>query len=166
MTKTKKADGFTIHISDYQRAQFIEALSSAAVRDLEGAARERINERIDAEVAKRVTDALEDIVTIRLEKTVDQMLSEGWVSTDKWGNEKKRLSTRERISEFFDGRESSYSDSPTRLQKIVSDRIEAAMKTDLDIELVRVRKAFREQVDGVLQAKLMDALRAALGLSK
>jgi hypothetical protein len=158
-----RTDGATtkvsFELSGYDENRIVEMVVESLVRRAWKATEKRCADAIAARVDDRVDEILEE--TIR--PTVERCVADGWTMTDQWGRPQKTLSLQDRVTAWLDEKYDSYR-SGTRLQKIVEDKVNEALSKELAAELTRARDAFRAQVDGVLQAKLGESLRAALGL--
>lgn len=149
----------TFELENYDENRIVSMVVESLVRRAWKRAEERVADAIAARVDDRVNEILEE--TIR--PTVEKCVADGWTMTDQWGRKEKTLSLQDRVISWLDGQYDSYRKG-TRLQKIVEDHVTKAINEDLAGELKRAKDAFREQLDGVLQAKLKESLRDALGL--
>ena len=103
---------------------------------------------------------------------VRRVLEEGWHATDSYG--RRTAEAKHTVSSFVlslfttpinDGY-SGRTGGPTHVQKISTKIVDEFVSKDLTAEMVKVRAALKEQVDGIIAGKFVEALRSAVGLSR
>ena len=128
---------------------------------LEGTAEAAVQSAIRA----GVDGALSRIVEEKLRPAVEAALAEGWQRTDKWGDlAGGRADLKTRIGELLEMRDDYH--RVRRIDAIAKETIEEALKKDFGETIDKAKAAFKAQVDGVIQAKLREALSTALGIGR
>jgi hypothetical protein len=127
----------------------------------------RLMKALDAKAEAMVRDAFDETIRARVTTAVDDVLRQGWVVTDNYGNRKgDNVDLKGRISELLTKQESDGYNQPKRTvaESIAKKLIEEAFHGSFKKELGDARVALRAQVDSLIQAKLAETMRAALGL--
>ena len=126
---------------------------------------ETVDRKVDEAIDKAVGTRLEKITDEILRKVVAEIVDEGFQPTDNYGSPiGQKVSLKVRVGQIL--HEKDRYNNESRVEKIQKETIEAALRKALGEEIERVRKAFREQVDALLQTKLVESLRTSLGLAK
>ena len=124
---------------------------------------------IVAERTRRAVDAaVTEVTHARIREAVDQMLAEGWTKTNEWGETKgPRMDLKARIAEVLkESVESrhSYNHKGPRIDMIIKDAVKDAFDKEFAKEIEDAKSKLRTQVDAIVQAKLGEGLKTALGL--
>lgn len=119
------------------------------------AVRGAIKETIDAKLSKLVEETLRPAVA--------EIIAEGWQETNRYGEPQgRKLDLKARVSEMLN-KNDGYDRLPF-IQKTAQEILDKALRAELGALIEEAKKKFRDQIDGVLQAKFKEALQGALGL--
>lgn len=147
--------------------QFDEALFNAVAREVE---RKVIDEEMMTVLRRRVREMVEAriaaIADEQIGRIVEEMLAVGWTTTDEWGTKKSQATVsslvRERLTK---ARTSEYGrESVTVVDHLVAKQVEETLRGEFKDVVTEIRTKFESQVDAVVQAKLVETLRKALGV--
>jgi hypothetical protein len=152
-----------LELKDDVEEQIVRAIASRVEDRFE----ERIKEAVRGAVKGAVERQTKELVDAAIAPIVEQVLAEGWQPTDQWGEPSgKKITLRarvsKRVSEYLEEKE-RYQDK-TPAQKLIDEAIAAELRGEAGKVLEAARAKLREQVDGVLQAKLREVLASSLGL--
>lgn len=158
------------------------AAKAAVVLRIEGYNAENIERMVADQIAEMFVKRHEDALRLRTEKAVDEtvasvteariaaeverLLSEGWTSYTEWGSVKSKATLQERLRGlFFEERSWGYNDPKrTWAEKIGAEILEKSLRDAFAKEIGAAQLRFREAVDLVIQSKLAESLKSALGL--
>lgn len=152
-------------------------VSGFSTESIEQAVVEAITERLlsdrDSSLRKSVQEAVGKVVaettTTMVSAAVERTLAEGWQEFDRWGDPKgERFTLRSRIEKVLSAKErigGSYNAPElTLIERLTQKAIDETVRNAFDKELEYARTKFRAAVDTVVQAKLAETLKSALGL--
>lgn len=140
------------------------AVADATSEDPEAILRRKAD-RIDMEailrnvLEGRISTAVDQAITGRIEREVDAIFEEGWVATNQWGepeNNSKPVAIRARIAALLTKNEGYGRGS--KLENILHKAIERAVETAVETE----RRTFQTELKAWKSQKMSDKLRAAL----
>lgn len=133
-------------------------------REYSGEGRNRIARVIDGVITKAVQARIAAAVDGLVDSTVERLLTDGWTEVGQYGQVntpvtleylvRKRLSEKTRQS--YDRPESNL------IERKVDEAIAANMTAALTEEVNAARARFRKAVDSMIEAKVVEAARAAL----
>lgn len=148
-----------IEIEGWNESDLHERLVRAMVERYHDELAAHVRERVEAAVDERLSRLADE----HLREAVAQIVREGFQQTNSYGEATgPRVTLKDRIGQYLAGRDSY--DRKSRIDAVFEKLLGEALNRELGEELKRAREAFRAQVDGVLQAKLTESLRSALGL--
>lgn len=131
--------------------------------DLRALIREAIAHQISAAIDKRVmtwietavkdttTARVEKILDERLDKVVDQVLTEGWPRTDNYGTVLGRMTLKDWVTGKLKS-DNQYGNNP--VNRALEDGLKRALDGELKEELAAVRAKFKGLLKGELAARL------------
>lgn len=155
----------TIDVEGYAEEQFADHIAEKVLARFGETWTERLEakfeSRFDAEIRARFAVIADE--TIRA--AVAEALVSGFRATNGYGEPiGEPESLKARIGKMLTERSGGYHDGGPRIEVIAKEIIEKAAYKELREEFDAARAAFRAKVDGVLAAKLTEALREAVGL--
>lgn len=124
---------------------------------------DKVRALLDEQIAAKVSERIKDVTLVELEGEVRNVIAKGWQKTDEFGNPSGSITLSGLVIKILNTKEGDYGRS-TRIEKWIQEAIEKALREVFAKEIEAARAAFKAQLDGVLQAKLAETLRAALGL--
>lgn len=146
------------------REELVELVALHVMRDYREGGREAIADTID----NRIKDAVDGLVSAVAEKriealvdshlasAVDAYIADGWRTTNSYGEPTgNRVSLATRVAAIIDRRESND-------RHWLESKVAAAVSDVL--RATKVRDRISATVDSVIQAKLTETLKSALGL--
>lgn len=154
-TMVKEYDPESGEYEYHRRSDFAEILGKHIEQKIEALADKAVREQFDATIKERIS------------KTVDQVLADGWVKTDNYGNANgERLDLKGRINEILTKKESAgYNrESWTLSEKLVREKVEEVLRGDLNKASQEAQAALRKQLDTAVTTKVAETIKSALGL--
>lgn len=160
MAKQKKSNvnvRSTIILNDRAIADTIERrLADVAENQFQDLIKGAVNAAVDRLVAA--------IGTKLIEAEVVKTLSAGWPTTNQYGESTgKMLSLRDRVGlvlNMTDG----YGNQRRWLDELIKKRVDEVVNKDLKGDIDQARAAFKQQVNGVLDAVIKKAVAEHLGV--
>ena len=176
-----------IEIADINRNEVIEAMASQLLTEWHdeddpetGPTRYRRESNIGRDLKRfleqkiaglaetLVREQFDAIIHERIAKTVDQVLAEGWMRTDEYGNAvgDQRLDLKARISKLISDKQSEGYGGPkyTLSEKLVKEAVEKTLTRELNDEIAKARTSLRAQLDTIVNGKFAEAVKAAMGV--
>lgn len=137
----------------------VEAVVERIVESLD----ERINTAIRGALKGHVDAKLSALVEEHLRPAVAAVIAEGWQMTNHYGESTgPKVDLKARVSSMLNATDGYNRQS--FIQKTAQEILDKGLREELGKQIEDAKKAFRAQVDGVLQAKFKEALAGALGL--
>ncbi len=140
---------------DWLVNEAVERVLAQAEKRLE----EVVSEKIDAAVDGAFTKAIDD----RVQRAVDEVLDKGFPRFDDYGRNIGVKSLNERVAEHLATKDRY--DSRDHLVRLVDENFRHKLDQALTPMVQQAKTYFQQQIDGVLKAKLAEALKKSLGLS-
>lgn len=115
-------------------------------------------------VEAAITAKIEEKVNAAVETALQKALEEGWQPTDHWGTPKgPKMTLADRIAKSISENQ-SYDKIEREINRFVTHAIEKVLGDRLKPEIACAVAKFKEVADSVVQAKLNETLKHALGL--
>lgn len=127
-------------------------------------ANERIVRVIDGVIIKAVQARVTQAVDRLVDMAVGRLLDEGWTEVGDYGQAKPKVTleylVRKRLTER--GRTNYNGPDQTLIERKIEETITTNLATALKEEVDAARSRFRKAVDAMIEAKVLEAARAAL----
>jgi hypothetical protein len=163
--ETNERAEITLTLKGYDEEQILTRLCGYLEDRMRDQVQGRLDKAIDAAVGGAMVRLVDEQVALKVAEACEAVITQGWQETNGYGEPTGKITTlKERIAGWLNARESGYSNSPTRIEKLMSEMIGRWLQKDFAKELDAAREAFKKQVDAVVTAKLGESLKAALGL--
>lgn len=121
-----------------------------------------VTKRIDEEIDKRLTELFDERVQARILEEVEEKITLGWADFTRYGQSGPVKSLRERVADRLERKEYRNGTEMNYVDWAVKDRIDDFIKRELVEEARATRAKFAKAVDAVLQAKLVETIRASV----
>ncbi len=158
-------DGTTVHTGTVAATGVEQSLLQRVVRD---EVQRLVKDLIDKELRKSLSEMVANTVEKTAAPRVEKMLDEGWSEYGKYGGEQKKTTLADAVvaavetpknGDYYSGKK------PMGLiERVVDARVTQMLDYQFKAQLDEGVKAFRSRVDELLNAKIAEGLRAALGL--
>jgi hypothetical protein len=162
-----------LEVRGYDREQLLHQLAERVLSQVHDDNGRSVDAALREKVAGHIDEMVVSIAQERIRAEVDAVLSEGWQPMSQWGEPQgTRITLRARVAETLTrkgrfGRNDGYNTPETTwVEHVGKELLDAWVRAELSKELESAKVRFREQVDAVLQSKLVDVLRTSLGLGR
>ncbi len=163
-----------LEIEDVRREEIIDAAAqillsapTTSSRDLDGDQADRLmtmlEQRLDDAVMRAVNDGIDTSVRVLIASEVERVLGTGWPIVDEYGRDTGKVRTLKSIVADALATKHGYNSAPLAVS-VATETITRMLQQGFAQEIADAQKRFRTQVDDLLNAKIADALRTALGL--
>jgi len=143
----------------------VERVREAVCNCLRHRDMDRLDEMVHEEIRTRVGKIMCEKTREIIDAEIRRVVRDGWQETDQFGRAKpKMVCAAELIRQTLVENVGGYQKEEKRIDRVVREAVDAAIKSGLDEEMVAARKRFADAIDAVLKAKVADTLRKALGL--
>lgn len=143
------------------------ALRTWRERYSDESAQGRVRRVIEQTIVAAVHERARAVVDRLVDAAVEKIMTEGWAprSTDDWGAGTREPTTLAGLIQktiTTKGRENYNAPERTVIERQVDAYVAAETRKALDEELAAARQRFRAAVDAMIEAKVVEAARAAL----
>lgn len=126
-----------------------------------------VHQTIERLVTAMLREHFETTIKATVEKTVSDVLAEGWRRTDPYGHPKGEvISFKERINEIITEDTARGYGQPKRTlaQNLVVESVTKVFSEQFGKEIETARAELRRQLDAVVSGKFTETIKQALGL--
>ena len=114
-----------------------------------------------AAIARRVQELAGDLISSQVEKTLEDILANGFPVTDNYGNEKSRKTIKQFALEYLDRKEGY--DRNTKLEQLTKAFVDNAL-ADLEPEVKALKAKVKAAYGASADARIKKAIEEAIGL--
>lgn len=150
--------GITLNLRDIQTD-----VAAICHKQMEHSIRESIRACVAKQVAALIEKQAEAIALEHVRPAVETIMTEGWKLTDSYGNPSgKRLTLRERIEEYLIQKCGDYNSKTTRVDRIVEQHMDRALKNELSEQIRVVKANFHAKVEAEISKVLTQELQQTI----
>lgn len=123
---------------------------------------ELVRTRLDEEINKRLTEIFDASIQASIQEAVESKIALGWADFDRFGNRGPVKTLRQRVAERLELKSYSHGVEVSFADQVIKSRLEEFLRIELSEEAKEIRAKFAKTVDAVLQAKLVEMIRASV----
>lgn len=119
----------------------------------------------DEVIREKVSDLVDGITRVQIEKAVAAALDEGWQATNSYGEAVgPRIGVKGRIAEMLSKNVGDYNHKMTRAEQLTKEVIDTALRAEFGKEIKEAREKFKAAVDAHIAEQFTQTIKSALGL--
>jgi hypothetical protein len=136
----------------------LNTLASRFQKDIEA----RLNDKVDRAISSAAENLVASLLTQKVQRVVNEVIDQGFPQFDEYGRKKDSKPLAEMVRDLL-ARKERY-DNASVVEKLVNDGMRHTIEQEVRKEAARAKEKLASEVDKLVQARIGELLRDALGL--